>query len=172
VDISEETAGRPTLWQRFERPIPNLTGQVPLGRFLETNRQAPEVSSIRQHLEALQALEALPTAELQRLFTETLDLCAHRLDAWLTSLATRRLQAMRQATPIGAHLGAFGWVEDLRPASSAGVQDETLPDGRTVRSFPGQCRLLLLLRWHRLPRGCDPERPSEPQRGPGGPVRY
>ncbi len=52
---------------------------------------------------------------LERLFTETLDCCAHRLDAWITSLVTRRLEEMREAQPDGVHVGAFGWVEDVQP---------------------------------------------------------
>lgn len=143
IDIAEGTAGRPTLWQRFEQPIPALTGQTPLGRFLETNDQAPEVGPLVQHRAALQALEVLPTAELERLFTETLDVCSHRLDAWQTSLATRRLQTMRQANPTGVYVGAFGWVEDLRPASGEGLQEKTLPDGRTVRVSAANAGYLL-----------------------------
>ena len=54
--------------------------------------------------------------DIERLFRETLDLCTHRLDAWITSLATKRLHAMRQDHPTGIGLGAYGWVEDLKPA--------------------------------------------------------
>ena len=74
-----------------------------------------------------------PTAELERLFTETLDLCSHRLDAWVTSLATQRLAAMREGNPTGIYVGAFGWLEDLRPAEAAQLQTVTLSDGQTVR---------------------------------------
>ena len=35
-------------------------------------------------------------ARLEQLLTGTLDLCSHRLDAWITSLATKRLAEMRQ----------------------------------------------------------------------------
>lgn len=58
-----------------------------------------------------------PFAAVERLLGECLDLVSHRLDAWITSLATARLQAMRSATrrPTGLHLGAYGWVEDLSP---------------------------------------------------------
>ncbi|MEV0172154.1 hypothetical protein AB0I00_13670 [Streptomyces sp. NPDC050803] len=58
-----------------------------------------------------------PFAAVERLLGECLDLVSHRLDAWITSLATARLQAMRSPTrrPTGLHLGAYGWVEDLSP---------------------------------------------------------
>ncbi len=52
---------------------------------------------------------------IDRLFREALDLCHNRLDAWITSLATKRLHAMRQTRAAGIHLGAFGYVEKLKP---------------------------------------------------------
>jgi hypothetical protein len=69
---------------------------------------------------ALAHLEKLPSATLDRLLRETLDLGAHRLDAWVTSLATRRLGEMRSAQATGVHIGAYGFVHDLRPATAAG----------------------------------------------------
>jgi hypothetical protein len=70
-------------------------------------------------LARLQILATLATAELDRRFTETLDACSHRLDAWITALATARLWTMRGAAKTGCHLGGFGWVENLRPAAAA-----------------------------------------------------
>lgn len=69
---------------------------------------------------ALLALSQVPTERLQLLFTETLDCCSHRLDAWITSLATRRLDDMRrsQETAGGLYVGAYGWVEDLKPKAA------------------------------------------------------
>jgi hypothetical protein len=46
---------------------------------------------------------------------ETLDVFSHRLDAWITSLAARRLDQMRATEPSGLVIGAYGWVEDLAP---------------------------------------------------------
>jgi len=71
---------------------------------------------------ALRGLQGLPTLELERLVTETMDLASHRLDAWLTALATRRLRELRtvqesqQLAPVGTLIGGYAWVEDLRPA--------------------------------------------------------
>jgi hypothetical protein len=48
---------------------------------------------------------------------ETLDTCSHRPDAWVTSLATRRLDELRKTSPSGIRLGGYGWVEDVRPGS-------------------------------------------------------
>lgn len=66
---------------------------------------------------SLDRLAKLPTAELDRLLTETLDACSHRLDVWATAVATALLERKRQGQVTGVHLGAFGWVEEVRPAS-------------------------------------------------------
>ncbi|HWI06355.1 MAG TPA: hypothetical protein VNT54_02420, partial [Solirubrobacteraceae bacterium] len=66
---------------------------------------------------ALAQLAGRPSAELDLLLREGLDSVSHRLDAWLTSLAWQRLLEQRAGAPEGLHLGAYGLVEDLRPAA-------------------------------------------------------
>jgi hypothetical protein len=66
---------------------------------------------------SLAHLSALPTAELDRLLTETLDLCSYRLDAWLTGVVNALLQRVRSEREIGLHVGGYGWVENVRPAA-------------------------------------------------------
>ncbi|WP_433468321.1 hypothetical protein [Spirillospora sp. CA-128828] len=61
--------------------------------------------------------------QVERLFGECLDLCSHRLDAWVTAQATARLAAMRESRPTGLQLGAYGWVEDLSPRDEARRSD-------------------------------------------------
>jgi hypothetical protein len=72
-----------------------------------------------RQVRTLTALETVPAEELSLLTAETVDLFSHRLDAWITSLATRRLRDLRAAQPRGCHIGGFGWVESLKPAPSA-----------------------------------------------------
>jgi hypothetical protein len=74
-------------------------------------------SGLASYLGRLLTLAALPTAELARRLGETLDACAHRLDAWISAVATERLGALRAANPAGCHVGGFGWAEDVRPAA-------------------------------------------------------
>jgi hypothetical protein len=64
---------------------------------------------------SLEHLAKLPTAELDRLASSTLDCVSHRLDAWITSAATRRLDAVRDERGTATYIGGFGYVEDLRP---------------------------------------------------------
>ncbi|HEX6667589.1 MAG TPA: hypothetical protein VF081_13455 [Solirubrobacterales bacterium] len=84
-------------------------------------RLAPKV------IGALRALAATPAEKHAPLALEVLDLYSHRLDAWITSLATRRLHALRH-TKTAAHsrLGGYGWVENLRPSKANQAID---PDG-------------------------------------------
>ncbi|MFD2767181.1 hypothetical protein [Micromonospora eburnea] len=62
----------------------------------------------------------LDPADLERYVAGTLGLTAHRLDAWITSLATIRLDRLAASRPAdlpaGLHVGAYGWVTDLVPA--------------------------------------------------------
>jgi hypothetical protein len=86
-----------------------LTSVADLGRHERTK-------ALGEFRASLDYLAALPEAELGRLAAETLDCCSHRLDAWLTSLASRRLDAVRE-TSFGTYIGGYGWLEDVRPRS-------------------------------------------------------
>ncbi|MEP6932399.1 MAG: hypothetical protein ABI988_00410 [Nitrospirota bacterium] len=66
---------------------------------------------------ALNFLLTLPDALRQSLLAEVIDLATFRFDAWGTSLATRRLAALRKSQPTGIRIGAYGWVEDVRRAA-------------------------------------------------------
>ncbi|WP_134741608.1 hypothetical protein [Nocardioides sp. 503] len=52
---------------------------------------------------------------LERLFRETLEPLSHRVDAWVTSLASRRLTGLRETAPRGVRTGAYGWLTDVEP---------------------------------------------------------
>ena len=61
-----------------------------------------------------QLVDLLPAA-YDPVVRELLDVVSHRFDAWIVSLATRRLDKMRAAKPAGVVIGAYGWIEDLSP---------------------------------------------------------
>lgn len=82
------------------------------GRWLDEKSQTPNLSAFRG---ALGMLARLPVRTLERLLAETLDLCSYRLDAWATSIASRRLKAVRRRQPTGIHLAGWGAVLDLEP---------------------------------------------------------
>jgi len=67
------------------------------------------------HADAVRRLGALSPSAVDALVAEHLDLCSHRLDAWLLALPAARLESMRQKPGTGVHVGAFGWLEGLKP---------------------------------------------------------
>ncbi len=112
-----------TPWELLAEPGFNLPdGADTLGDLLaQPTHELPKIAEVRPLLEfkaALERLYNLPTAELERLLTETLDTASHRLDAWFTSLAAKRLWALRSQNPDqGIRLGGYGWLEGLRPSA-------------------------------------------------------
>jgi hypothetical protein len=93
----------------------------------ETARAVPIGSQLASALavvtdanESIGALATVPTARLERLLAEHIDLCSYRVDAWVTGFYSQRLAAMRntQQQP-GIYIGCYGWVENLKPDSSS-----------------------------------------------------
>jgi hypothetical protein len=96
-----------------------------------------KVDSVR---DAFSILNELPTKELSILLAEHIDLCSYRLDAWMTGLVNRRLSEQR-AVKKGIHLGAFGWVENLKrepklQATPAEIPEGLLSEGSLVYKDP------------------------------------
>ncbi len=81
---------------------------------------ASETEDLREIVGALGRLAGAPTARLERVFAEHIDSVSYRLDAWKTGLAAARLAELRvsltgEGRRQGIYLGAFGWLENLRP---------------------------------------------------------
>jgi hypothetical protein len=91
----------------------------------------PDAVKRTEYLETVAATEAVARLAPDRaalLLGEALDVVSHRFDAWVTSLATRRLSDMRAAVPDGITLGAYGAVEDLVRGAARPVVAQP-PDG-------------------------------------------
>ncbi len=56
-----------------------------------------EAAGLADQIDALRVLEQAPTAELERLFAEHIDICSYRFDAWLLGLVSYQLQRRAQA---------------------------------------------------------------------------
>ncbi len=90
--------------------------------------RAATVDRVAEVHDAIVALADLPTARLERLLAEHVDLCSHRLDAWITALYAQRLQRLRMTNAARAlHLGAFGWLENVRPAAREPLPQDEVP---------------------------------------------
>jgi hypothetical protein len=129
-----------TRWELLDAPIASVLPQLSntqqsVGDWLlhppgQPRNEAQNIDELRT---ALAALAGLPTARLERIFCEHIDLLTYRLDAWETACFARRLELQRippgspaldTARNQGIYVGAFGWLENLRPApplTKAGV---------------------------------------------------
>ncbi len=125
---------------------PASTG-LTIGDYIARNVRALESTVLPEHLEALDLLATLPTARLERLFAEHIDTASYRLDAWSTGLlelgarsaaraarchsiggSRSRADRRPRSGTAGSHLGAYGWVEDLRPEDKDAHAGELPPD--------------------------------------------
>ncbi|PRY90941.1 hypothetical protein [Mongoliibacter ruber] len=87
-------------------------------------------------VKALNILETLPINKLERLLADHLDLCSHRIDAWLEGLSAWRLRQMRATQKTGTYVGAYGILENLRPQKET-HKSENVPDGlRPKEGYP------------------------------------
>ncbi len=141
IEDAEQDKGSP--WQYLYKAEPAITNepQLTVGQFipliLETRNPY-----LNTQIEALEHLADAPTARLERAFAEHVDCCSNRLDAWWLGLLNVQLELMRApapdvdgepageglpGAPRGCYLGAYGWLEDLRPDHRA-LEPVELPD--------------------------------------------
>lgn len=112
-----------TVWSRLSRPAPAFGGRS--ARDLVGGERLPVhpiFNEMNEHRAALSALAERAVPELELLTAEVLDVSSHRLDAWVTALATRRLLARRDAGGAGTHVGAYAWV-DAPPLPAVPARD-------------------------------------------------
>ena len=91
---------------------------------------AAELAALAEFRASLSALQGRDSETLQFLMQGTLDLASHRLDAWITSFATKRLAALRAQNASGLRAGGYGWVENLRPMPPSATVAVTPPPRR------------------------------------------
>jgi hypothetical protein len=107
---------RPTPWDILARSIPNK-GTV--GTLLDNSRTDTSIPDFAAFWSAFWTLATLSAEILDATAREVMDLASYRLDAWLTSMAHYRLDQLRTSAPAaGIVLGAYGWVENVRPQSA------------------------------------------------------
>ncbi|HSM06957.1 MAG TPA: hypothetical protein VK858_20185, partial [Longimicrobiales bacterium] len=105
--------------------IPEVKAEVALWGTMAWLRARARLSEVREGMAKLRDTDLRQRAIL---FGESLDLCSHRLDAWITGVVDRRRATLRAETPDGLTVGAFGWVEGLAPGVGA------RPDGGYIHA--------------------------------------
>ncbi|MBV7530641.1 hypothetical protein [Chitinophaga sp. sic0106] len=88
-----------------------------------------------EQLDALEWLKDVPTARLERLFTEHIDCCSYRLDAWKNGLVNYQLAKVRgqQQAGKGIYLGAYGYLENVRSENK--VLTPFVPQGEELQQI-------------------------------------
>lgn len=76
----------------------------------------PGWTDLKQSIELL-SNPKLPTAELDRLLSETLSAMSSRIDPWITAVAHALLTERKQVENEPTHLGGYAWVENLIASS-------------------------------------------------------
>jgi hypothetical protein len=101
-----------------------------------------ETSHLAEQIDCLGKLAGASTARLERAFAEHIDCCTYRYDAWLLGLVNFQLQVMRSVeqgdqprTRTGVYIGAYAWLEDLRPSHARLTPVRLPPD--IAKHFPG-----------------------------------
>ncbi len=116
-----------TVWRQMATKITVTdAGEMELGHYLLGSTpdgepdlaREPDLKQVSEFRASLAHLKSLPVDKLEKLMAGTLDLCSHRLDAWITSLATKRLTELRNANPTSVLFGGYGWVMNLKPADA------------------------------------------------------
>ncbi|MFW5941899.1 MAG: hypothetical protein ACOCXI_08870 [Chloroflexota bacterium] len=123
VEADNETESR---WKYLYKSEEVITGDpdLHLGSYIPQHLDTlDEAAAFRDVLAGLRLLENEPTAALERLLMEHIDTVSYRLDAWFLGYLHLQLAAMRgllgqeeESEPRrGVYIGAYGWLEDLRP---------------------------------------------------------
>jgi len=125
IHVKEKAQAAESRWQLLYSQDAALTGNaaIRVGDFLTgAIGTEPAASHLVRMIRALDRLEEVSTARLERLFAEHLDTCTYRLDAWQQGFAHYALALSRYDIDTGAPvtrrgvlLGAFGWLESVRP---------------------------------------------------------
>jgi hypothetical protein len=137
------TGAPPTLtWKRqLGLPVPGIADNPTIRQFLETLTSfatPPAVTALGDFRGSLAHLQGLDSERLQYLMQGALDLSTHRLDAWITSFASKRLAGFSAMAGKGVYVGGYGWVENLLPAPPAAAVTP-LPAGEPgpLFTYPG-----------------------------------
>jgi len=126
-------AGDLTKWEVMKATVANAVPDHPQRNLavadylLTVGKTEDDAAFLNTMKDALTFLANKPTARLERCFTEHLDTCSYRLDAWESAMFDQRLKKQRQGKPVdgqqtqrstGIYLGAYGWLENIRPDTS------------------------------------------------------
>ena len=163
--VITDAVGTSTVADRLVRQATDATVVANIDRYLFSD-------AVRAFIDALADLRRIPTAARARLVGEALDCSSHRYDAWVTSLASKRLAEMRAARPDGLQLGAWGYVHGVtrrrlaavadRPDLPAGVEQDADNKGFVLAPSMRQATVAGVLRAAWAAHGASPTNATAP----------
>lgn len=119
VDLRVDT-GTATPVRHMDRRVRLEDGrEVRLGDYVADPETADADVEVGEFRQGVRDLEGVAPGRLETTLRETLDALSHRLDAWLTSYANRRLREMRSRRGDGVAIGGYAFVEHLSPRGRA-----------------------------------------------------
>ena len=151
IGPGDPTAPSESRYGQLYSPDPAVTGSPDMlvVDYLPTALDGrPATAPLAAQIQALDLLADLPTARLERVLVEHLDCATYRLDAWQLGLATERLAELRLGgdgsgpARRGVHLGAYGWLEDVRPRTDRLTSVELSEELAKIFAPPGSAPLL------------------------------
>jgi hypothetical protein len=129
IHVRESSAKSESRYESLYAIAQPITGSatLPVHRFIANQLFVlPAAFGLRDQLDAMERLKRESTARLERTFADHVDCCSYRLDAWILGIVNYQLALMRnlrdgQQDPPrrGVHLGAYAWLEDVRPEHKA-----------------------------------------------------
>jgi hypothetical protein len=140
VHVAEATAGSESRFAALYKTEPRITSSPSLlvSDYITANVPTlTESADLADQIAALGLLAEASTAQLERAFAEHVDVVSYRFDAWLLGFVHLQLQSMRASVSqngdvpparTGVYLGAYAWLEDLRPAPARGIPIQLPPD--------------------------------------------
>jgi hypothetical protein len=125
-------------WRRLYEPEQQITGRadVTVADYLigVLPKRPSYAIDLADQIRAVQALAQTPTAKLERALFEHVDTLTYRFDAWRLGLVRWQLERMRLATIAdqqakqGLYLGAYGWLENVKPKPKPTAAPDLPPD--------------------------------------------
>jgi len=138
-DLVSGSALSPTFQRQLEMKVAAITGNRTIRDVIEDTLRdvavptaATELAPLVEFRASLKSLLGTDSETLQLLMQGTLDLASYRLDAWITSFASKRLATLRAQSAVGLRTGAYGWVENLRPMPPSAFVPAVPPAGESA----------------------------------------
>jgi hypothetical protein len=141
IHVSGQSATSESRWQylyKTEARITSSNSQLVSDYITQNIGEIPETLHLTEQIEALKRLN-IPTARLERLFSEHIDCCSYRLDAWWQGLVNFQLEGMRnrrggdnEQIGKGLYLGAYSWLENVRPENKPLTPVDLTPELQNI----------------------------------------